>query len=100
MKLFFKHAKRRDCINNSIKAALLVGTILALINHYDGIFMGTLDATEIFQILLTYLVPYSVATYGFAINARSSELKELEKIKAMTKEELKVLHNIEDKIES
>jgi len=100
MKLFFKHAKRRDCINNSIKAALIVGTLLAVINHYDGIFMGTLDATEVFQILLTYLVPYSVATYGFATNARNSELKELEKIASMTKEELEVLNNIKDKIES
>ena len=74
MKYFIKHSMDRTCVIRSIKIALVVGTILALINHYDDIFHGTLNATSIFQILLTYLVPYSVATFGSAMQARHIEL--------------------------
>ena len=74
MKYFLKHSIDRVCVVRSIKISLVVGTILALINHYEAIFSGTLSATNIFQILLTYLVPYSVATFGSAMQARHIEL--------------------------
>ncbi len=49
----------------SAKVALVVGTILALINYGDRIFlhydMHTLDWVKLG---VTYLVPYCVATYG------------------------------------
>ena len=41
-------------VKSSIKVSLIVGTVLALINH----------GPAIVQILLTYLVPYSVSTYS------------------------------------
>jgi hypothetical protein len=48
---------RRSCI-----VALIVGTILNLINQGDSILVGMpLDAAKL---LLTYLVPYCVSTYG------------------------------------
>jgi len=75
MKLFLKHAKDRVCIIRSVKVALVVGTILALINQYDAIFSGNLTPTNIFQILLTYLVPYSVSTFGSAMQARHIETR-------------------------
>jgi thiamine transporter ThiT len=77
MKLFLKHATDRGCVILSIQAALVVGTLLALINHYEHIFRGTLTKINIIQILLTYLVPYSVATFGSAMQARRMELQEL-----------------------
>ncbi|HEC93850.1 MAG TPA: hypothetical protein ENI56_00540 [Candidatus Kaiserbacteria bacterium] len=76
MKLFLKHAIHKDCIFISIKAGLVVGTILALINHYHAIFSGTVTTTEILQILATYFVPYLVATFGSAMQARNTELEE------------------------
>ena len=79
MKLFLKHATDRVCIYRSVKVALVVGTILALINHPDRILSGSLSATNIFQILLTYLVPYSVSTYGSAMQARYLELQQSRK---------------------
>ncbi len=57
-----------------MKVASVVGTVLAFINHYDSIFSGTLTATDIIQILVTYLVPYSVATFGAAMQAKHMEL--------------------------
>ncbi len=67
--LFFRYAFERTCVARSAKVALVVGTLLAVINHYDGIIMGKLTGTDIFQILLTYLVPYAVSTYGSAMQA-------------------------------
>ena len=46
----------------SLMAAAVVGTILNLINQSDVLFAGrSLDWTKL---LLTYLVPYCVTTYG------------------------------------
>jgi hypothetical protein len=38
MNEFLKHACEKTCVYRSMKVALLVGTVLALINHYDAIF--------------------------------------------------------------
>lgn len=46
----------------SILVALVVGTILNLINQGDALLAGT--GVNVIKILLTYLVPYCVATYG------------------------------------
>jgi len=46
----------------SLIVALIVGTILNLINQGDAVFTGmSIDVTKL---LLTYLVPYCVSTYG------------------------------------
>jgi len=76
MRLFLKYAKERVCVIRSLKIALIVGTILAFINHYDSISAGTVDGTGFFQIIITYAVPYSVATFGSAMQARHMELAE------------------------
>ncbi len=45
---------------------------------------GALTAAVIFQILLTYLVPYGVAAYGSAMQARHIELQELKNKRNVT----------------
>jgi hypothetical protein len=46
----------------SLAAAVIVGTILNLINQGDALFAGRrLDWAKL---LLTYIVPYCVTTYG------------------------------------
>jgi len=51
----------------SAKVALLVGSILALINYGDRIFLhGNMGALDWVKLALTYCVPYCVATYGAA----------------------------------
>src|SRR5439155_3887901 len=62
----FYHFKNRQILRTSIKTALVVGTVLGFINHFDGITHLRLTSTEILQILLTFLVPFGVATYSAA----------------------------------
>jgi len=46
----------------SLIVALIVGTILNLINQGDALVTGM--PLDIAKLLLTYLVPYCVSTYG------------------------------------
>ena len=46
----------------SLLVALIVGTILNLINQGDALVSGA--ALDMTKLLLTYLVPYCVSTYG------------------------------------
>ena len=48
----------------AIRTSLVVGSLLALINHGDSILAGTLSGGAILKILLTYAVPYCVALYS------------------------------------
>lgn len=48
--------------SRALSVAIVVGTILNLINQGDALFQGgSLDPIKAF---LTYLVPYCVSTYG------------------------------------
>ena len=69
-KTFIQHCTHPDIMKTSIKTALVVGLVLALINHFDSIISGNLGSTQILQIIITFLVPYSVATYGAAKHAQ------------------------------
>ena len=46
----------------SLRVALVVGTILNVINQGDAVFGG--DQVSWFKALLTFFVPYAVSTYG------------------------------------
>ena len=69
----------RCCISNGVPrrsflVAVIVGTILNLINQGDAIFGdGHLNLTKI---ILTFAVPYCVATYG-AVSFRLSVVQPL-----------------------
>ncbi len=64
MKEWLRIAIRRDVVLRGLKVGAIVGTILVAINHGDLILSGQLDASAVWKIPLTYLVPYCVATYG------------------------------------
>ena len=64
MQQWLRIAIRRDVCLRSLKVSAIVGTILVAINHGDLILSGQLDASAVWKIPLTYLVPYCVATYG------------------------------------
>lgn len=55
-------AFEREAVLRSLKVALIVGTALNLINQGDA--MMNSEPINIFKCLLTYAVPYCVATYG------------------------------------
>ena len=55
------------CISNGVPkrsfwVAVVVGTILNIINQGDYMMLG--DPVNVFKIALTYTVPFCVATYG------------------------------------
>jgi hypothetical protein len=57
----------RCCISDgvpkrSLVVALVVGTILNLINQGDALFAGA--QLNLVKLILTFAVPYAVATYG------------------------------------
>ena len=61
---FMKVALQADVVGTALRVAIVVGTMLALINHSSAILDFSLSKQNIFQILLTYLVPYGVSTYS------------------------------------
>jgi hypothetical protein len=65
MKKFLAIAAEKGTIATSAKVALVVGSILGLINHGDRIFLSwDMRAVDWIKLALTYCVPYCVATYG------------------------------------
>lgn len=66
----FRHAISSGVPRRSALVALVVGTILNLINQGDAI-LGSLDIAWA-KIVLTYMVPYCVSTYG-AVSLRLSD---------------------------
>ena len=73
-RLFAKYALEKRCVTRSVKVALLVGTVLALINHYDSIISASFSLVVTLQILVTYAVPYSVSTFGSAMQGVQMEM--------------------------
>jgi hypothetical protein len=65
----------------SLWVAIIVGTILNLINQGDALLAG--GGLNIAKLLLTYAVPYCVATYGavsFRLNAARAGLTKRQRI--------------------
>jgi len=57
-------------LRRSFAVALVVGTILTLLNQGDTILVGSWQNTLYWKIPLTYFVPFCVATYGALTNSR------------------------------
>ncbi len=69
-------ASRRPIVMRGCKYALVVGSILIIINHGNAIIGGTVDSTRVVQMILTLLVPYCVSTasgVGAIIDHRSGK---------------------------
>ncbi|HTD48643.1 MAG TPA: nitrate/nitrite transporter NrtS [bacterium] len=58
-------------LRRSALTGLVVGTILVTINQGAALLTGDLRASLIWQIPLTYVVPFCVATWGALSNSRS-----------------------------
>ncbi len=57
-------------LRRSARIALVVGTLLALINHGDHVLGGRVTAAVAAKIAITYAVPFAVATWSALINSR------------------------------
>jgi hypothetical protein len=60
----------RPLLKRSVQTALVVGTILVLINQGGPLFAGQFSPALEWQVPLTYFVPFCVATWGALSNSR------------------------------
>jgi hypothetical protein len=72
---FISIATSKQVVSRAARIALIVGSILAIINHGDALIHWDLDTEKLIKILLTYLVPYCVSSYSSvrAIQAQKSQ---------------------------
>ncbi|TDG12600.1 hypothetical protein E2F43_13490 [Seongchinamella unica] len=70
---FFSLALSRQVLPRAIRVSLIVGTILALINHGDKIPAMSLSGQDMLKVFLTYLVPYGVSTWSAVGALRSND---------------------------
>lgn len=60
-----RECTRSATVKRAFYVALVVGTVLNLINRYDVLFLGTpLTSNILTQMVLTFMVPYMVSTHG------------------------------------
>lgn len=57
-------ATQPPIVRRSLRVALVVGTVLTLINQGDRVLALDIDAPAMARIALTYLVPYAVSTWA------------------------------------
>ena len=62
MKAWLAIAFAASVRRRAVKMMLVVGCILALINHGDALLTGSMTTTEWMKIVLTFAVPYCVST--------------------------------------
>jgi hypothetical protein len=73
MKIWLTLCFTKPVMKRASWSALIVGTILILINHGDSILMGDVDMTRILQMCLTVIVPYIVSTVSSVSTLLSAE---------------------------
>ncbi|MEL7165473.1 MAG: nitrate/nitrite transporter NrtS [Pseudomonadota bacterium] len=61
---FLTLARQPGVMRRATKVSLIVGTILAIINHAPAVVSGQFSLLSAIQIVVTYAVPYSVATWS------------------------------------
>ena len=69
-KCLFCAIRHMSMVRRSLKVAVVVGTILTLLNQGDNLFSGAWPNALYWKIPLTYCVPYLVATFGALANIR------------------------------
>ena len=69
----FHIAFRKDVFLRAFKMALIVGIILAIINHGDHIFFGTMTVTNWIKVIITFCVPFCVSTISSVLAIRREQ---------------------------
>jgi hypothetical protein len=59
-------ASDRATLRRSAATSLIVGTLLTVINHGDKLLLGQVDGSIAWRIVLTFVVPFVVATVSAA----------------------------------
>lgn len=69
---FLEIATDRTVVRRALRIALVVGSVLAMINQGDRVMTGQIDMGVLTKIILTYFVPYSVSTYSSYLAVRDN----------------------------
>ncbi len=69
-----RYFAERATILFALRMALLIGTILGIINHGASIVTGHFTPGELWPLCLTYCVPFSVSLYSQAHGKRQRDL--------------------------
>ena len=64
MRAWLNLARRRDVVMRAVRVALVVGTLLIMINYADRAIANNLTGVDLIKMAITYLVPYGVSTYS------------------------------------
>jgi hypothetical protein len=64
MQAWLSLAGRRDVVVRALRVALVVGTLLILINYADRVVADDMTRSDWIKMAITYLVPYGVSTYS------------------------------------
>ena len=64
---------RPAVIRRAAVMALIVGPVLAAINHGDRMIAGTWTGTDLLKIALTFLVPYTVSSVSSIMAIREQD---------------------------
>ncbi len=64
LKVWFAIATGPAIVKRSVRVALVVGTLLTLINQGGRLLAIDIDAPTLARIVLTYVVPYCVSTWA------------------------------------
>ena len=70
----FHIAFRKDVFLRAFKMALIVGIVLAIINHGDHIYLGTMTITNWTKILITFCMPFCVSTVSSVLVNKKDQL--------------------------
>lgn len=71
---FWQISRRKPVVRRAVRIALVVGTILAVINHGDRLLLGDINFNVGLKILMTFCVPYSVSTYSSVLAIRENSI--------------------------
>ena len=61
---FWQVALERSVLLRGFRVAVVVGSILIAVNHWDVLLYGPVTGINIFQMMLTPLVPFCVSVYS------------------------------------
>ena len=70
VKCLFCAIRHMPMVRRSLKVAVVVGTVLTLLNQGDTLLSGGWQNALYYKIPLTYCVPFLVATFGALTNGR------------------------------
>ena len=70
---FWQAATQATVVRRSLKVAVVVGTILVVINNWDRLVPLRLGTVEWIKITMTYCVPYCVSTYSAALTLATQD---------------------------